>query len=590
MSQKRSAKSQKRARRKQAVRHETGPAGAPPGDEVPDLIEEIAGALAEHPLALLVQVSSLLAALDPRNDSLGLGAALGAASEPALPSAAEFAETFLDVDLPETTAVLHVLGVMADDALLRKRIARALPARRHRLPDWLPRLGEVEVRRAVSMAHVLGDGENVMLGVRLAGGEELTVLTYVDHNLGTVVKDAFAMEEPVDDVVALMVREAAEDPDMSVRELDLADARAMVSEAVAAGSMLFPPLETDSWPAARPLLEWLLRTLPEGGSGFARAEWARDELEELAEQFFASDHGRALDRPDLRDLFESLLWFCTDYSTGDPLRWSPTSVEILLLNWLPRKVMAPPENLALVPQLVRALVRYAHEVLGVRPVLTEETLAAVDRFEPEYLESVGSSRPRQSALDAALGLGVTPPSWEDISDAMTASFLAEHVGGPDALAALDAVPLPDEPFDWCGIAEDVRGRVGEVLELVEAACAEYFDVEIRTACRRFLHRVAVGDPAVFRGKGRVDTAAAAVCWTVGRANDVFTLWGGGPQVQDLMAFFGVRGSPSQRAARLMRAAGIEPSPYGVVTLESADFLEARRRQEIIELRDRLAAQ
>src|SRR6478736_3940510 len=76
--------------------------------------------------------------------------------------------------------------------------------------------------------------------------------------------------------------------------------------------------------------------------------------------------------------------------------------------------------------------------------------------------------------------------------------LAVEVGGDDVLEALDDSPLPDEPFDWTGIAEDIAPRVREVLEMVDRCCHDLLGVEYRTACRRVLARAAVGDPKAFR--------------------------------------------------------------------------------------------
>ena len=42
-------------------------------------------------------------------------------------------------------------------------------------------------------------------------------------------------------------------------------------------------------------------------------------------------------------------------------------------------------------------------------------------------------------------------------------LLREAAGGDDSLQALDDDPLPDEEFDWAGIPDDVRDKVGEVL-------------------------------------------------------------------------------------------------------------------------------
>lgn len=70
----------------------------------------------------------------------------------------------------------------------------------------------------------------------------------------------------------------------------------------------------------------------------------------------------------------SLLWFGADYGPGDPLRWSPAAVEILLADWIPRKLIAEPE-------LLRAYVRFCHAERGIRPALTEQTVAVVHAHE-----------------------------------------------------------------------------------------------------------------------------------------------------------------------------------------------------------------
>jgi hypothetical protein len=82
-----------------------------------------------------------------------------------------------------------------------------------------------------------------------------------------------------------------------------------------------------------------------------------------------------------------------------------------------------------------------------------------------------------------------------------------------------------------------------------------------------------------------------VCWTIGKANDLFTPTGGAMLVKDLMAHFPLtQSSVSQRATTLMRAAGVE-SDWGIypawdVQLGDPDLLVASRRRRIIELRDR----
>ena len=123
-------------------------------------------------------------------------------------------------------------------------------------------------------ASIVSAGEiSAYLGARLPG-HELTAVIYIDHNLGTVVKDAFLVPGSIGEVIERM-REVANDPDVRLSDIGLADARARVTEAIEVGALMFPPFETETWPASRPLTEWLLRLLPEGGTGYVRPTWSK---------------------------------------------------------------------------------------------------------------------------------------------------------------------------------------------------------------------------------------------------------------------------------------------------------------------------
>src|SRR5439155_13314555 len=230
------------------------------------LLSTVAQRLASgEPLDFLDYVSNLVTAVDSRGQNpFGHERSGG----PECPTLSELLESFTEIVLPETTALLAVLAELGPDELTRARARRALAARADPLSGWLARLGDASVYRAVVSTHVLGDGENVVLGARLPG-HELTACIYIDHNLGTVVKDAFPAPGPVSDVVERL-RDAADDPDISHRDLGLADARARVAQAIEVGAITFPPFETETWPASRPLTEWLLRLMLQGGSGSGR--------------------------------------------------------------------------------------------------------------------------------------------------------------------------------------------------------------------------------------------------------------------------------------------------------------------------------
>jgi Domain of unknown function (DUF6398) len=558
----------------------------------PDLLADVRRALADpHPQSLFTYVSTLLCVTDSRRDH-----PFAQPDDPDLRALTreELVRTFLDVPIPETSALLAVIAEMAgDDDVLRARIRRELDARPRIEPAWLAQLSEISTYRAVRMSHVLGDGDNIMLGARLPGGHELTCVVYIDHNLGTLVKDAFVVPETIATMVTRF-RQVTPDPDARWDDISLADARAWVDAAIGLAAITFPPLESETWPACRALVEWITRGLPEGGTGYQRPQWDSAAVSQLTDRFFASPDGARLDDADHRDLLESLLWWGTDYGPGDPLRWSAVQVEMLLADWIPRKIVAPAEYLAKAPELLRAFVGFAHADVGLRSGLTLETLAAIDAWEPQYQQTIRSPRPQgPAALLAALGIDaedmpdmpVCPEPPESFEQSML-DFLALDVGDRIQLDQLNDDPLPDELFRWDGIPDDVTARVHQVLALADRCCEEMLDVEHRTACRRLLARVAFRGPEVLRRKSRAETAAAALVWIVGKANDLFEYRTGSMQVRDLMSHFGLgQSSISQRAATMLRAGGFDDNTCDV-QLGSPDYLVAARRRRIITTRNR----
>jgi hypothetical protein len=248
--------------------------------------------------------------------SRGSGAFGGAASLERL------VDSFQEVVRPETTAMLAVIAEMVDDELLRDRLRREVAGRGHQLPLWLDHLADVLVHRSVEMVHVLGDGDNVILGVHLPPRHELSAVVYIDHNMGTLVKDAFVVPDAIDSLADLM-RRTANDPDTQWRDIDRANARVRITEAIELAATPTPPFESDTWPACRPVVEWLARALPPGGTGYVRPAWTDADRKALAKRFFSSRFGGRHRTRDGRDLLDSILWFGTDYGPGDPAALEP---------------------------------------------------------------------------------------------------------------------------------------------------------------------------------------------------------------------------------------------------------------------------
>ena len=535
--------------------------------EAQPLIQALRKALyADHPFDLLNTVSGFLDLTEPRT-----ALDTETANRMSLP---DMVASFEEIDLAATTAALHVIAALTPDDLLAARIRRTLAQRHQPMPRWLLELPQTEVAEVWESRHVLRDGEDYLLDVRLPDGFPLTALVYVDNNVGGLVKDAFLIAQPVS-VVTDKMREIG-DPDTTLEPVDAADARAVMEEAIRIGEITFPPFETDTWPMCRPFVRWLVARMPAGGA-VHREEWSDAQQAKLVHEFLASPYGAPYDDPDHRALLDDLVWFGVSQGTGDPLRWSPVNVEIILVDWYPRKIVAEVDLLARLPRLLRDFIRFSHQRRGLRRDLTEETLAAVDRWEPEYQRLIRTDRPQGAEALARMLLDYEDVPW-GIDD------VAADVGGLDALDALDDEPLPDEEFDWTAVPEDLRPKVAEILALCDQNAEEFLDVEHRTANRRLLQRVVAADPAFFRGRAAARTSAAAICWMVAHANESIsrTL-----TAQELLAPFGVS-SASDRARKFAKTLGL-PDRYagGPFILGSPDLLVGERRAALIEERDDL---
>lgn len=522
-------------------------------------MQELKRALyADHPLDLLALVSSVMEVATAPSHPFE--------EAPPGPGLAELVESFLGTDLAPSTAALHVIAALTDDEELADRIRVVLAGRTQPVPAWLRDLEAAKADRVVEMKDAaLLDGENYYIGVELPDGSAFTLVAYVDNNLGRVLKDGFVVPEALDETVLMVSAHPERDSDLTFGHVDPAWARAYVGQAVEVGAMTYPPLTSETWPQARPLLRWALRLLPEGGEVHEHEPMSDAAKDALIEEFVAAPEGKAYARhPEARGLLGPLVWLGTDYGNGDPLRWSPVRVEMLLADYFPRKVMAPLEEMVLLPDVLTAWVRFGHRVRGIRRDRTEETVRAIAAWTPTYL----------SRLSPEVGYDFGPGYLEDL------------VGGPEALESLTSDPLPGaEPFDWIGVRDDIRPKIEEILALCDASAERDLDLEHRTANRRLLHRLAVADPDYFLGRATARTSAAAVAWMIAHANDSV-----GPYSDvttgELLELFGAK-SASQRADLFRKKLGMprHSAVNGPMVLGTPELLVSARRAEIIAERD-----
>ncbi len=526
-------------------------------------------------------------------------------------------DTFVAVDIAETTALLSVLGHLTRDDDLRVLARRALMTRRQPMPLWLRDIDETEVTDAAVMTEVAGDGFDIVLGIRWPGGGLASFIVYVDSLFGVVVKDAFPTPEPFSEVVQRL-RELSEGIDLvQLEPLGLGEARAIVEGAADRGEASADPFESDTWPSARPMLRWLLDRMPlvhpgDDGDGFAQhlLTQANDHSRaaSVVEGFVGSAHAARIHFDDQSPGDSHCLGLVAGFavSTGEPQLsgWNPARLGMLFGHWLPSRFLFEADVARRLPQVLRAFVDWSMSGDDLPSSLRRATLAAVDREGADFVSLATSAESTNliaalRAYELTTGLvGVgdieivsnapdAPDDLDDLGDWDYTEFVldacSEHVGGRTALLDLDHDPLPDEEFRWTDLPDDIRPRVEEVLALTDDFATGSFDVELRTVCRRVLAITAAADPEIFRRKGRADTAAAAVCWIAAKANNLVSS-PGGMSSSELAQRFGLKANPSQRAKVFLAALDV-PRFFATSSLGRPDLLTSRTRAAIVRRRD-----
>lgn len=384
---------------------------------------------------------------------------------------------------------------------------------------------------------------------------------------------------------------------LEVAPLTLPEARARIEHGIAAYQQVREVLPNqDLWPGLEALLRLVARSLPPGGTGYPQSESDPDRLmddyrdeqelhfeveaDSMAHDFMGSTFYTAdADDRDAHSVAHLLALLALEVLEED-LAWEPHDVEWLLTEAVPVALSGEPREYALVPGLLRGLIRFCHNEGGVPTAETSRALASVTRHEPEYL------RLRDDPDIVAEREAVAMANAAEYAAAGLAAYLTRALGSPEAIAALDDRPLPDEALDVAGLPADVTERVCRVTALSDRVADELFDVEIRTATRRLLVLVAAGDPAIFRRRSDDARLAAAALWIVTMANGRVG-WDAPVQVKQLLSAFGLAGSISQRAEPMLAAIGatglLRPS---VLLVGTPVLLTSTMRADLLQLRER----
>lgn len=304
----------------------------------------------------------------------------------------ELAASFVTSGFPAMTALARAMAVLFEDRDVAERVLAATPAVTVR-PLWVSTMHQIEVTNTLVQSDVLNDGVNVVVSFRWPAGGTASAVVYIDHNMGTVVKDAFVVPLSFDQM--LEIYDDTEGQHLTKEPISFANARAHIEGAIETFERSWPPIETDTWPMCRPFVDWLIGHLPEGGARIEHPEVSETEREAVIDAFVA-DRGASIDgvsADDLRLLVSPLIDFACDYGPGDPLRWSATSSEIVLADWYARKVFGLDDDLMRrLPDVLEQLVRHAHALRSIPDDLTADAVASILEWTPEYLAALDEPR------------------------------------------------------------------------------------------------------------------------------------------------------------------------------------------------------
>ena len=295
-------------------------------------------------------------------------------------------------------------------------------------PPWLTGLGRAEPVAALVMCEDDGfdDGLSVMVEFATPGAESHTLGIYIDRNLGGLVKDAF-VAGPLASVREQLERHGPGRHGLALRELDLAQARVRVQDALEILDHTFDPPVDEDVRALRALMRARIRTLPERDAEEDEKHPAvtSGERAQLLVDFLDSPEGqRWRGCEDAEDAARLAIDFGADYNHGGALRWSPVVVEIFMTDWLARKVTREPQFFECVPDVLRDWVKFAGHRRGVPAAALRQAVAAVKRFRKEMLQAVDDPEawgPAKAFAVAAQQAGV------DLSDAdALGAFVERH--------------------------------------------------------------------------------------------------------------------------------------------------------------------
>lgn len=303
----------------------------------------------------------------------------------------------------DTLALLRAVATLA--ALPVADAARAAAVRMRATgvdePRWAIDIGHPEFAGAWASTDEFGDQTELVGDFAYPGQEPHAVVTMIDHNFQGLIRQAM-LHPNADQMRATWAARTG----MAIRRVGAQELADLWAQGLTMLDLYLDPPIDDEVPRLAPLLRSRARLLPPARE-IPWPEVKAGVRRSLVAQFRRSTHGAG--SGSFGGLARLLVDFKCDYQDGDPIRWSPILVEIVLADWIPRKVSLDDDEIDALTGVLRRWIRFAGEKRGLAEDAIVEALKAVDTFEPDYQSAMrdpNSAGPAKGLVQAMREAGI----------------------------------------------------------------------------------------------------------------------------------------------------------------------------------------
>jgi len=370
-------------------------------------------------------------------------------------------------------------------------------------PAWLDQLATAQLRRAILVRDLAGDGIGITLGYDAgpdalsdAGGLAHSVLVYVDNNLGGIAKD-IGIGPPIE---AVHLRSSI-DAELVVSDVPPGQALGIVLDGL--GQTLHDedaPTTQDYEHFHSLLVLRVTRADVPIEMPPPPVELSEADRDALVRDFMHS-YGARVEADTALVEGIARLWVdhAAEYTIGGPLRASAVLVELFLADWVPRHLADDGEQLALVPAVVKEWLRFVGSRVPVPSSLVTAALGAVEQYAPVM---------RRRAEDPSAWDAPYPRVGEQIDDdPLEATWLS--------LPELGVAPRPD----CTGLAVGRAEQLEYVARHAWVLAGETLGTNYAGPAFEIAERLARQAPEAF-DEARARTWPAAITWLLAEDDDM----------------------------------------------------------------------